>query len=100
MARLALLAEADRTFNMYYVYVLKSINYKKSYVGMTKDLDRRLTEHNQGKSYYTRRYKPWEIIYKELFNDELEAARKEKYFKSRSGRRKLKEIFDNYCGVV
>ena len=85
---------------MYYIYILKSINYKKSYVGKTTDIVRRLHEHNTGKSIYTSRYKPWELIYKEVFKTEKEAINKEKYYKSKKGRKEMKKIFDKLSGVI
>ena len=84
---------------MYYVYVLKSINFRKSHVGFTNNIERRLLEHNSGKNIFTRRYKPWKLIYKEDFNRLEDAIHKEKYYKSHSGRNKLKEIFNN-CQIV
>ena len=36
---------------MWYVYILRSINFpKQEYIGATADLKRRLPEHNAGKS--------------------------------------------------
>ena len=84
---------------MCYIYILKSNNYKKSYVGHTSDLDRRLKEHNEGKSEYTNRYKPWKLIHKEEYNSLEAVIKKEKYYKSHAGREKLKIIF-KHCGIV
>ena len=75
---------------IYYVYVLISINFDKSYIGFTNNLERRLKEHNRGTSKYTRIYKPWEIIYFEKFETREEAREREKYFKSAAGRKLLK----------
>ena len=81
---------------MYFVYVLKSEVAKKSYVGITTDLDRRIKEHNSGKHFYTRRYKSWIIVYKEEFKDRNQVRKREKYFKSATGRRYLKKyVFKN-----
>jgi putative endonuclease len=81
---------------MYTVYVLKSTVIKKSYVGITNDLERRLREHNEGKSYFTKRYLPWIVVYKEQVQDREEARKREKYLKSAAGRRFLKkEVFNN-----
>ncbi len=80
---------------MVYVYVLKSKTARKSYVGATDNISRRLKEHNSGKHFYTKRYMPWELIYKEEFNNFQEARTREKYFKSTPGRRLMKKIFDN-----
>ena len=79
---------------MYKVYILKSVYYPKIYVGSTNDLERRLREHNSGKSIYTRRYKPWELVYSEDISDLISAKRREKYFKSHSGRKKIKKILN------
>ncbi len=78
---------------MYIVYILKSLVAQKTYVGFTNDLERRIKQHNSGKSYYTKRYKPWEV-YTEKFETFSEAERREKYLKSASGRRLvLKKLF-------
>jgi putative endonuclease len=78
---------------MYFVYVLKSMSAKKSYVGHTDNLDRRLEEHNSGKSNFTSRFLPWELIYKEEFHALQEAVKREKYLKSQVGRKFLKTLF-------
>jgi len=80
----------------YTVYVLLSLVAKKSYVGFTDNLERRLREHNAGITYFTKQYKPWKVIYKEEFETQLEARKREKYLKSASGRKLvLKKLFDN-----
>ena len=78
---------------MFVVYVLKSKIAKKSYVGVTNDMERRLKEHNAGKHFYTKRYTPWEVIHKEEFGNFPDAKNREKYLKSTTGRRFLKKIF-------
>lgn len=79
---------------MFYTYVLKSTVAEKSYVGFTHDLERRIREHNSGKHSYTKRYAPWLLIYKETYKTVGEARKREVYFKSRSGRRFLKNIWE------
>ena len=79
----------------YWIYILKSINYEKTYVGLTNNLQRRLKEHNNGKSNYTNKFKPWRIIYTEEAENLTNARAREKYFKSASGRKKIKKILDN-----
>ncbi|MCL6097413.1 MAG: GIY-YIG nuclease family protein [Bacteroidetes bacterium] len=76
----------------YFIYILKSLNFVKTYVGMTNDLERRLSEHNSGKSIYTRKFKPWKIIYTEEYGTIEEARNKEKYYKTSAGRIQLKKI--------
>jgi predicted GIY-YIG superfamily endonuclease len=79
----------------YFTYVLKSINFSKSYVGMTHDIHQRLLEHNSGKSFYTRRYLPWVVIHTEEYDNLHEARKREMYLKSASGRKFLKKLFKN-----
>lgn len=81
---------------MPYVYILKSINYPKIYIGSTVDLDRRVKEHNAGKGY-SNRYKPWRVVYSEEIDDLKLARKREKYLKSAAGRKYIKKqkiIFD------
>jgi len=49
----------------YYVYLLESIKNGNLYIGYTKDLLRRIKEHNQGLNFSTKPYKPWRIIHYE-----------------------------------
>ncbi len=73
----------------YFVYVLKSES-GSSYVGHTSALDKRLFEHNSGKSISTRSKRPWKLVYKEEYQTRSEAASRERYFKSVAGRIELK----------
>lgn len=78
----------------YFVYILKSLEYEKTYVGITNNPERRLTEHNAGKSIYTRKFKPWQVVYKEEVWDRKSAREKEKYYKTSAGRKKIKLILN------
>lgn len=76
------------------IYVLSSKTTKKSYVGYTNDLTKRLKEHNERADQFTSRFKPWKVIYTEEVSTEIEAKKREKYLKSASGRRLiLKKLF-------
>jgi len=76
---------------MAFVYILKSVNFPKTYVGSTVDVEKRLREHNEGSSTFSSRYMPWILIYKEEYDNLSEARRREKYFKSAAGRRYIKK---------
>ncbi|AFN73884.1 GIY-YIG catalytic domain protein [Melioribacter roseus P3M-2] len=71
---------------MYTVYVLYSRRFNKIYIGQTENLERRLSEHNNGISTYTRRYMPWEVIYTEEYSTRPEALKRERQLKSQKGR--------------
>jgi len=77
---------------MFWIYVLKSEKYDKSYVGSTNDLTRRLSQHNAGLGNFTKNYRPWNMIYTEEFETHTEALQREKFLKSKSGRKFLKSV--------
>ncbi|NQV89168.1 MAG: GIY-YIG nuclease family protein [Parcubacteria group bacterium] len=74
---------------MYYVYLLKSESDTHFYIGYSSDLKRRLFEHHQGKVYYTRRYRPWRLVYYEAYLDEVQAKRRERMLKQYGSAYKL-----------
>ncbi len=77
---------------MYIVYVLKSKTFpSKHYVGITQNLERRLKEHNNDKSIYTRKYTPWRIETYITFSDQGRTIKFEKYLKEGSGHAFLKK---------
>ena len=76
---------------MYFVYVLKSENNWRFYVGMTDNVERRIKEHNSGKTKSTKGYRPWIFFFKEEFQTRKEARVREKYLKSGTGKEYIKE---------
>jgi putative endonuclease len=75
---------------MYTVYVLKSLKDGSFYKGFSKNLLKRVKEHNLGKSLYTSKKIPWIVVYFEEYFSLEEAIKREKYFKSAAGRKFLK----------
>lgn len=72
---------------MYYVYLIKSINFSdQTYIGFTTDLKERLKVHNSGRSPHTAKYKPWDLQTYIAFSTKIQALEFEKYLKSHSGR--------------
>ena len=79
---------------MYFVYVLFSTKLNKRYIGSTSNIDKRLRQHNAGKSRFKKGGIPWELIYKESFLTLSEARKRELFIKSGSGRKYLNQIFN------
>ncbi len=73
------------------VYVIQSLEFDQLYVGMTKNLEVRLKEHNAGKSKYTKSYRPWKLIYKEECLGWEDGRKREKYLKSTAGKNWLRK---------
>ena len=71
---------------MKYVYLLQSVAYPDMrYVGLTGDLEKRLADHNSGRSPHTSRYMPWKVVVSVRFEDDDRAVRFERYLKIGSG---------------
>ena len=80
----------------YFVYILYSPSHSQTYTGQTNDLDSRLIKHNAGKVKSTKPYKPWLLIYQETFFTIAETMKREKWFKSNTGRKRISEILNKY----
>ncbi len=76
--------------NIFYTYILKSKKDKKLYVGFSKDLRKRIEEHNNGLVPATKTRHPLTLIYYEACADKEASREREKYFKTGFGRRFLK----------
>ncbi|MBU0634046.1 MAG: GIY-YIG nuclease family protein [Candidatus Omnitrophica bacterium] len=76
---------------MYYVYILKSKVKPITYTGYTTNIERRLKAHNSGSVKATKSYRPYELLQLEKFLSDKEAKIQELYYKSTSGRRKIKK---------
>ncbi len=71
---------------MVYVYILESCDAEHFYIGITRDLRRRLAKHNAGEVPHTAKFRPWRLKTYVAFSDEQQAFAFEKYLKSGSGR--------------
>lgn len=70
----------------YIIYILKSNkDSKRHYVGITRNLEKRLDEHNNNQSEYTKKFAPWRIETVIIFKNKMLAEKFERYLKSGSG---------------
>ena len=77
---------------MFYTYILQSINFGKYYIGQTLDVNLRLIRHNKGGSRWTNKFKPWKLVYFEEFETRAEAVRWERYLKSLKDKSIIKKL--------
>jgi len=78
---------------MYYLYILKCAD-KTLYTGITTDLKRRLTEHNEGKlgAKYTSSRSPVKIVYSKKFKNRSTASKEEARIKKLKRNKKLELV--------
>ena len=75
--------------NQYYVYILSSLN-RAIYIGVTRDLERRVYEHkNKLVEGHTKKYNVLKLVYFELGGDILAAIEREKQLKKWGRNKKL-----------
>ena len=80
----------------YYVYMLKNIsnNKKKTYVGYTHNLDKRLKKHNSNKGAKSTKGYKWELIFKKKFLLKSNAMSYE--YKLKKDRKKRSSILKDF----
>mgnify|MGYP005839930391 CR=1 FL=1 len=80
---------------MFYVYILLSKKDNKRYIGMTANLNRRLSEHNSGLVKSTKNRMPLDLIHYEIFETKSEAHSFERKLKQRKGNLDIQQLKDN-----
>jgi putative endonuclease len=69
---------------MFYVYVIRSEQLGRYYIGQTSDLKRRIWQHKTGLSKYTSQATDWTIVYYEAYTSRSLAIRREMKLKPRA----------------
>lgn len=88
------------TSSFTYVHVIRSSKNESWYTGRTSDLRKRLTEHNTGKSIYTKTRGPYELICYEACLNKKDAFARKKYLKSGMGKRYIKNRLKRFLEVT
>ena len=81
---------------MRYVYVLRSGNDNRNYVGYTKNLKLRFEEHQKGRISSTKNRRPLKLIYYEACISQQDATHREKYLKTYHGKMFIKNRLKSY----
>jgi putative endonuclease len=81
---------------MFFVYIIVSqVRNLRFYVGMTRDVENRLKEHNNKRTFSTKGYVPWELFFMEEFTTRHKARAREKYYKSGIGKKRIKQKWES-----
>ena len=80
----------------YFTYMIKSITpgTKKTYVGYTNDIDRRIEKHNTNKGAKSTKGYKWLLIYSKKFKSKNEAMSFE--YKLKKDKNTRKKILKNF----
>jgi putative endonuclease len=71
---------------MYFFYILSSEKDSNRYIGFTKNIEKRLNDHNSGLVKSTRSRRPFKLIYYEKIESKSEALKHEKEIKAKKGK--------------
>jgi putative endonuclease len=74
------------------VYILQSQKNGRYYIGSTNNIERRLLEHNSGKTKSLRNILPVELLFKKEYADLSEAGRMELRLKKLKNRKIIERI--------
>lgn len=85
---------------MYYLYILKSLKDGYGYIGTTKNLVKRLEQHNNGRVRSTASRRPFVVVYKEEFLTLSEARKKEWFLKCTPQGGKFKRKILDMAGMA
>lgn len=66
---------------MYYIYLIKSVQNNSYYIGRTRNVVNRLKQHNAGLGIHTKKYRPWVCVYIEGYRSEKDAINRERNLK-------------------
>ena len=89
--------EILKRYYMNYVYILRC-NDDSLYTGWTNNLEKRIKAHSDGKgAKYTRARVPVELVYFEVFEDKIEAMKREYAIKQLKRKEKLELIKNSKC---
>ncbi len=72
---------------MWILYILLC-DQKTYYVGITTDLENRITQHKSNVSFYTKRFSKVELVYTERYSCKEEASKREHQIKKWSKAKK------------
>ena len=78
---------------MHYLSILLNEAKNRTYTGVADDVNKRLETHNTGRVKSTSPYRPYKVIHTESFDTLSEARQKERFYKSTTGRRRIREMF-------
>ncbi len=74
------------------VYILESEKDKTHYIGQCREIEERLSRHNEGRVKSTKSRGPWKLVYTEECRTRSEAIRREREIKKRKSREFVEKL--------
>ncbi len=84
----------------YCVYVLQSEKDLLLYHGFTRNINKRLIDHNKGGTKSTSTRRPLKLVFCEFYISKKDAQRREKYLKTTQGKRMLRLMLRDTLATI
>ena len=85
-------SQSNNMAQMWFVYMLLC-DQKTFYIGITPDIERRLSEHRSKTSFFTKKFSDLQVVYSEKYPSKHDAAIRERQLKGWS--RAKKQLLNN-----
>jgi len=83
----------------YWLYILQSERRETFYTGSSDEPHKRLLYHNAESKGYTRRYRPWNIVYTHPFDSKEKALQAEKIVKSWKSKKMIRMLIEGTIDI-
>ncbi len=80
---------------MYFVYIIYSPLLDKYYVGSTQNVESRLNDHNNSRSKFTKKGKPWMLRWTSSYQIRSEAVNAEMKIKKMKSRKYIEALISD-----
>ena len=80
---------------MFYTYIIFSKTLNKYYIGSCENIERRLDDHLNSRSTFTKKAKDWELKYFESFESRSEAYQRGMQIKKMKSRKYIENLIAN-----
>ena len=84
----------------YNVYILLSLKDNQFYTGYSTNLPNRIVYHKKGLVKSTINRRPLKLIFYEVYNNKIDAQRREKYFKTTAGKKTLRIMLKETLKII
>ena len=81
------------------LYILQSQVKETYYTGISDDADTRSIYHNAENKGYTRRYRPWDIVYTKLFPNRELALKAERTIKQWKSKKMIRLLIEGTIDI-
>jgi len=85
---------------MWYVYIIRNDTNKRFYIGVTKDIERRIAEHNRSKRRSVTHFGNYYLVYYEEFYNFKEARARENQIKAYKSGNAFKKLLREKANLI